>query len=251
VGTLLESPTFSAILTILDFFAIYRHETALGDYWIRRLSDFREASSNHLNEETTMVTRILLAGLVSVFAASAASAQDYQAINNAWNARLNASMAANTNSIVNRNLNDPRVQAAYRQHQAHGGRSTPQQFAYWYAATAGGTPQGIANFQAAETQNRINERNALNGLRQAEEARGRAQAGYAAGFQKNNAEFGNLLMGNSTYTNPNTHSNYVLPHTVPAGHPYRDSVGNYFQTDTRGNQYIYNNGRWYPLNAGR
>jgi hypothetical protein len=198
-----------------------------------------------------MVTRILLVGLVSVVAASAACAQDFQAMNNAFNARLNASMTANTNSIVNNNLNDPRVQAAYRHHLAQGGRSTPQQFAYWYAATAGGTPQGIAYFQATEARNRTNDLNALNGYRQAQAARGKAQADYAAGFQNNNAEFGHLLRGNSTYTNPNTGSNYVLPHTMPANQPYRDSVGNVFQTDARGNQFIYNNGWWYPLNARR
>ena len=203
-----------------------------------------------------MVTRILLAGLVSVVAASAASAQDFtrmdfNAMNNAFNARMNASIASQERSIVNRNLNDPRVQAAYREHLAQGGRATPQQFAYWYAATAGGTPQGIANFEAAEARNRINELNALNRLRQAQAARGQAQADLWAGYHRNNAEFGKLLMGNSTYINPNTGSSYVLPHTLQAGQSYRDGAGNYFQTDARGNKYIYNNGWWYPLNAGR
>ena len=203
-----------------------------------------------------MITRILLAGLVSVIAASAASAQDFtrmdfNKLNNDFNIRMNGNIAASENSIVSRNLNDPRVQAMYRQHLAQGGRSTPQQFAYRYAATGGFTPQGIAYFNATEARNRAGEMNALHGLRQAQAARGVAQANYMAGFQQNNAEFGNLLMGNSTYTNPNTGSNYVLPHTLQAGQPYRDATGNYFQTDARGNKYIYNNGWWYPLNAGR
>ena len=198
-----------------------------------------------------MVTRILIAGLVSVLAASAIRAQDLNASNAAFNARLNAQMAASTNSIVNQNLNNPRIQAMYRQHLAQGGRYTPQQFAYLYAATAGFTPQGTAYFNATEARNRTAELNSLNGLRQAQAARGVAQANYMAGFQANNAEFGNLLMGNSTYTNPNTGASYVVPHTTQAYQPYRDSIGNYFQTDARGNKYLYNNGWWYPLNASR
>ena len=113
------------------------------------------------------------------------------------------------------------------------------------------TPQGIAYFHATEARNRAGEMNALNGLRQAQAARGQAHADLWAGYHRNNAEFGNLLMGNTTYTNPNTGGNYVLPHTLQAGQPYRDGNGNYFQTDASGNKYIYNNGSLYPLNAGR
>ena len=203
-----------------------------------------------------MVTRILLAGLVSVLAASAGNAQDFtrmdlNAMNNSFNARMNSQINQNNQNIVNRNMNDPRVQAAYQQHLARGGRSTPQQFAYMYAATGGFTPQGIAYFNGTEAHNRTGEMNALNGYRQAQTARGHAQTAYMHGFQHNNAEFGNLIMGNTTYNNPNTGSNYVLPHTTQAGQPYRDGAGNYFQTDARGNKYMYSNGWWYPLNAGR
>jgi len=198
-----------------------------------------------------MITRILLAGLVSFVAGSLAGAQDLNAANAAFNARLNAAMNANQNAIVSQNLNDPRVQAAYRQHLEQGGRYTREQFAYMYAATGGFTPQGIAYFNATEARNNANEQAALNRLRQAQAERAQAQANLWAGYHRNNAEVGNLLQGNSTYTNPNTGSNYVLPHTLQAGQTYRDNAGNYFQTDARGNKYIYTNGWWLPLNAGR
>ncbi|HEY2783680.1 MAG TPA: hypothetical protein VGJ05_01790 [Fimbriiglobus sp.] len=203
-----------------------------------------------------MVTRILVTGFLSLLAATAAKSQDFtrmdlNAMNNAFNARMNTQIASQTQSIIGRNLNDPRVQAAYRQHLAQGGRYTPQQFAYMYAATAGFTPNGIANFRATEARNRSAELYALNGYRQAQAARGQAQLNYMNGFHHNNNEFGNLLRGNTTYTNPYTGSSYVLPHTLQTGQYYRDSSGNVFQMDARGNYSMLRNGWWYPLNGGR
>ena len=120
-----------------------------------------------------------------------------------------------------------------------------------YAATGGFTQQGMAYFNATEARNNANEQAALNRYRQAQAERAQAQADLWAGYHRNNAEVGNLLRGNSTYTNPNTGSNYVLPHTLQAGQTYRDNAGNFFQTDARGNKYIYTNSGWLPLNAGR
>jgi hypothetical protein len=214
------------------------------------------AGENNENGDRTMFTRILSACVVSLVAVSVSGAQDFtrmdlNAMNNAFNNSQNQQMNNQLDSVIRAKLNDPSFQAAYKQHVAQGGRSTPQQFAYWHAATRGGSAEGMAYFRATETRNQIAEQNSLNAYRQAQAARGQAQTEWMNRFQQNNAEFGNTLRGNSTYSNPYSGSNYVLPHTLQAGQHYRDTTGNVFQMDSRGNYYQYSNGYWYPLNSGR
>ena len=203
-----------------------------------------------------MFTRILSACVVSLAAVSVSGAQDFtrmdlNAMNNAFNNSQNQQMNNQLDSVLRAKMNDPIFQAAYKQHVAQGGRSTPQQFAYWHAATRGGSAEGMAYFRASEARNQIAEQNSVNAYRQAQAARGQAQTEWMNGFQRNNAEFGNTLRGNSTYSNPHSGSNYVLPHTLQAGQYHRDTTGNVFQMDSRGNYYQYSNGYWYPLNSGR
>lgn len=203
-----------------------------------------------------MFERFLLAGLVAVAVSPLAYSQDFtsmdfNAMNKAFNDRMNGQIATKEQSIIRTLLNDPQVMAAYRQHLNQGGRSSPQQFAYWYAATAGGDPKAVAQFQANEAANHAKVANSWKGFQQAQANRGQAQANYMAGFQHNNAEFGNLLMGNSTYVDPNAGSRYVLPHNVPAGHVHRDAVGRVFQMDGQGNYYVFNNGYWFPIQPSR
>jgi hypothetical protein len=201
-----------------------------------------------------MTARILLALVVSFVAVTAGTAQDFtrmdiNGMNNAFNARLNAAATTTTNSIVSSNLRNPQVQAMYRQHVAQGGQYSAEQFAYMYAATGGFTPQGTAYFQATENRNRAAEMNAYNGLREAQANRANAQANLWAGYHRNNAEFGNQLMGNSTYTNNYTGQQHVLSHTQQAGQIARDYYGNYYTSDAYGNKYMYNNGWWQPMNG--
>ena len=203
-----------------------------------------------------MFTRILSACVASLTVVSVSGAQDFtrmdlNAMNNSFNKSQNQQMNSQLESLLRAKMNDPNVQAAYKQHVAQGGKSTPQQFAYWHAATRGGSAEGMAYFRATETRNQVAEQNAVNAYRQAQAARGQAQTEWMNGFQRNNAEFGNTLKGNSTYSNPYSGSNYILPHTLQAGQYYRDTTGNVFQMDSRGNYYQFNSGYWYPLNAGR
>jgi hypothetical protein len=203
-----------------------------------------------------MFTRILSTCIVSVAVVAVAGAQDFtrmdlNAMNNAFNYSQNQQMNTQLDAVIRAKMNDPNFQAAYKQHLAQGGRSTPQQFAYWHAATRGGSAEGMAYFRATETRNQINEQNSYNAYLQAQAARAQAQTQWMNGFHRNNVEFGNTMRGNSTYMNPYSGFNYVLPHTLQPGQQYRDTMGNVFQMDSRGNYYQFNNGYWYPLNSGR
>ncbi len=76
--------------------------------------------------------------------------------------------------------------------------------------------------------------------------RGQAQAGYAEGYQANNAEFGNTLQGNSTFVAPDGEQ-MVLPHTW-ADNTTNYYNGNTYHVDQSGNYYVYGtDGNWYPL----
>ena len=173
-----------------------------------RISQVREtwaeqllpAGENNENGDRAMFTRILSACFVSLAAVSVSGAQDFtrmdlNAMNNAFNNSQNQQMNSQLESLIKAKMNDPSFQAAYKQHVAQGGRSTPQQFAYWHAATLGGSAEGMAYFRESEARNRVGEQNSLNAYRQAQAARGQAQTEWMNGFQRNNTEFGNTLRG--------------------------------------------------------
>ncbi|MBN8943993.1 MAG: hypothetical protein J0H01_31075 [Rhizobiales bacterium] len=161
---------------------------------------------------------------------------------------LNARMQQNTQGIIAQVMQDPQFQALYQQHRMQGGQMTPQQFAYQYAATGRFSREGTARYRENEARNQAAEQQRLQGLREAEAARGQAQRGYQDSYQRNNAEVGNLLRGNSTYIGPNGQS-YVLPHTQP-GQIQRDpNTGNAFVMDNRGQYYMYTPNGWQPMQA--
>ncbi len=154
-------------------------------------------------------------------------------------------MQGHEQQIVAQVMQDPRFGAMYQQHRAQGGQSSPQQFAYWLAATRWGSRDGVAAFQHNERQNHQREYNAFRGVQGAEAARGQAQMGWSNGYHRNNQEFGRTLQGNSTYVAPNGQS-HVLPHTQP-GVVQRDHQGRAFVMDNRGQYYVYTPYGWQPM----
>ena len=135
-----------------------------------------------------MTRTTLIAALAAGFASLALPAQaqnflgtNLTAMNDAFNARLNAAMSANQNRIVSRNMADPRVMAAWRSGACGQGLSA-QQVAYVYAATGGCTPQGRAYWAQNEAQNRGNEQMALQRYRA-------AQGNFAGAIAQRNANF--------------------------------------------------------------
>ena len=136
-------------------------------------------------------------------AAPAAHAQNFlntnlTAMNNQFNQRMNAQMAQQRNAIVQRNLTDPRVMAAYRAGVCGYGL-TPQQFAYKYAATGGCTAQGYANYNNTSRAIAANEGAAMQRYRMAQADRAEAMAAQQRGFYNNQYQRG-MQLGGWRYT---------------------------------------------------
>ncbi|MCA0320397.1 MAG: hypothetical protein LCH88_20280 [Proteobacteria bacterium] len=196
-------------------------------------------------------TRTMLAGLAiaaAAFQAAPAAAQNLNAMNDAFNARMNGAMQSQYQNQYAQLMQNPRFQQMYHQHRAQGGQMSVQQFAYNYMATGGFTEQGMRNYQNSRSQIEDQQRRGMQDMRAAEEARARAQMGYANGYHRNNGEFGRTLQGNSTYTGPNG-QNHVLPHTQP-GVVQRDAQGRAFVMDNNGQYYQYTPYGWQPMRSG-
>lgn len=176
---------------------------------------------------------------------SAAQGMDINALNAEMNARMNAQMMQQQQQIVAQVMQLPHFQQMYQQYRMQGGQMPPQQYALEYAARGRFTAQGMQNFQNSRSQMEDQQRQGMQGLREAEAARGQAQMGYSQGYQRNNQEFGNQLQGNSTYLAPNGQQ-FVLPHTQP-GVPQRDASGNTFVMDNRGQYFIHTPYGWQPM----
>ena len=184
---------------------------------------------------------------------SLAGAQDFTAMINAQMAQMDATLAQaqnHVNGIVQQNMQDPVVQAAYQRHVAEAQRTGAapwnfETFAYYYAATGGFSAEGKAAWYRNEAANGAREMAAWKDLQIAEANRAAAQADNSASFSRNQNEFGNQLMGNSTYSAPNGYAN-VLPHTWQAN-TYHNYNGNTYFVDEGGRYYAYSNGSWVPL----
>lgn len=150
--------------------------------------------------------------------------------------------------IVQQAMQNPVCQSAYQQHLAGGGQMPYPAFAYQCAATGGFTPEGMARFRASEATNQARERQALQGLREAEQGRAAAQGEYMEGYQQNQTEFGNVLTGKSSWVDPGTGGQVVLPYTQP-NTPYRDPAsGRTYVMDTLGTYHVQGpDGLWYPM----
>lgn len=179
---------------------------------------------------------------------AAASAQDFNAMNNAFNAQLNGQMGATQNSIIQRNLADPHVMGLYQQHLAQGGRMTAEQFAYAYAATGGFTPQGYANYNNTSRQINAQQQQSMQGLHNAETARAQAQSQWSAGHFNHQQEAGRGLMGQGSYVDPRTGSPVQLNYLPSAQPSYNPQTGMYYVQDANGNYHASRgDGHWVPM----
>ena len=198
----------------------------------------------------------LLLGLVGP--AGIAAAQDFTGMDitgmyNNWAAQQNSQMNQQTQQIIGQVLQDPRFQSMYQQYSASGGTASAEQYAYSYAATGGFTPRGMQNYQNSEAASAAKIQNAWRGYQNATQGYRDAYGNYTGGYSANQNEAGNTLMGNSTFVEPGTGSNFVLPHTWQANSYntyngqtyYVDQVGQYFWVDPN------NNGWKYPIYQNR
>lgn len=195
-----------------------------------------------------------VAATAAIAIAAPASAQDFGAMINQQMAAMNNMLAGaqqQANGFVQQRMQDPQVQASYRAYVAKArAQGMPVQdfpsYTYDYIRTGGFSAPGMAAARAADNANTARVGQAAADLRNAQANRAAAIAGLNNGFSNNNREFGNQLMGNSTFVAPNGQQ-MVLPHTWQANGTYTYN-GGYYHVDQSGNYYVLGSDRrWYPL----
>ena len=188
--------------------------------------------------------------------ASLVQAQDYGAMLEQQKRLMNDNIARGQQMVdqnVRQRMQDPQVQAAYRQYAARsGGRPAMDYptFTYQYIYTNGFSAQGIAHARSVEAGNQAREQAAWQGLQRAQAERGQAQQGLQDSRFRNQQEAGRGLMGQSTYVVPNGTA-LALPHTWQRNSVH-DYQGQRYRVDAGGNYAVLGaDGWWYPLAPGR
>jgi hypothetical protein len=154
---------------------------------------------------------------------------------------------ANTQQIVQQNMNDPQIQQMFRNYQAQGGPMNFQQYCHAYAATGGfQNVQGWINSEANIARNEANAvaeyQNYVSQL-WTETNNDRGQV-----YDRIARERGDLLSGSTWYANPYSGGRSYLPYTASAGQVYTDYYGNTWTMGSNGNySYGSNNGYNYEM----
>jgi hypothetical protein len=195
----------------------------------------------------TTLHSFLLSVLVFWIIATPLKADDYDAMMQQslqQSDQLTQQMQQAQSNLIQQNLQNPQVQAMYRQHLAQGGTMTPEQFAYNYAATGGFSREGMINYNRTTQDIQQRDQAAINSYR------GNQQRIYndrQNSYQRNDEiahQRGNLLNGTTDYVDPNSGAQYNLSHTAQPNSPsYNPNTGESFYPDSQGNyQRIDQNG---------
>lgn len=152
---------------------------------------------------------------------------------------------------VQQAMNDPRCQAMYQQELQKGCRLSFQQFAYEYARNGGFTAEGKLKAFQVEQANQAKEKQAHQGLLEAQQRSREAINGWQEGYRRNQNEAGNVMTGKMTYVDPQGRQ-FVLPYLQP-GYTTDRNTGTVYHLDQFGRyHYMQNNsGWWIPLNPGQ
>lgn len=202
-----------------------------------------------------MAARAITAALLGA-ACAAASAQNYELMIQQQMQAMNANLWRGqqmVNQAVQQRMGDPQVQAAYRRYVAQSAGRPAMDFptyTYHWIYTAGFSAQGLAHARATDAGIQARERAALQGVRDAEAARGHAQQAQRDRYAHNRQEAGRQLMGQSTWIAPNGQP-LSLPHTWQRN-SIHDWQGQRYRVDHAGQYFVLGgNGWWYPLAPGR
>lgn len=205
----------------------------------------------HFAVAATLAAATLAAAALS---ATPARAQDYDAMLKQSTARMNQIVAQAqqaSDNMVRQRMQDPQVQAAYRQYlgqmQASGQRAMDfPTYTYNHIYTRGFSADGIRHAQRSEAGMQAREHAARQGLQQAQAQRGQAQQTQRDSYFANQQEAGRGLTGQSTYTAPNG-AQMQLPHTWQANTTHQHQ-GNTYGVDASGQYHVLGaNGWWYPV----
>jgi hypothetical protein len=161
---------------------------------------------------------------------------------------------------VQQAMQDPNIQLRYQQYQQDAQQQGIQSYdfytyTYYYLATQGFSQQGIAAWQANETANNAKVQDAYQGYQGAVESYKNTVAEGQQHVYENQWEMGNVIVGNSTWTDPSTGTPYTLPYLgVQPGQSWYDSVSGYYfmynpYNQQNGQYYISPDGQYYqPMN---
>lgn len=207
-----------------------------------------------MRSTTRTLVIVLLALAAYVAPTTGARAQDWTAMIQQQMNQTDEMLARGqqqVDTIVQQRMQDPAVQAAYRQHVAAAaaqGRAPLDfpTFTYQYVYTNGFSAQGMAHARATEAGIQAQQQQAMQGVRDAEANRAAAMQGQRDSYFRNQKEAGHQLLGNSTFTAANG-AEQVLPHTWQANttHQYQ---GQTYHVDTAGQYWVAGtDGYWYPL----
>jgi len=204
---------------------------------------------------TRLLNLVAIAALVLTAALPqpAAAFQDYGAMLRQSQMRANLltqQINQSRNAMVQRKMQDPQVRAHYMQYVQQSMRARGLGFPAYaeeYMATRGFTPGGIAYAQRANAEMRARESASLQGLRQAQAARGQAMQAQRDSYFRNSQEAGRGLMGQSTYYGPNGYQTQ-LPHTWQNNSQHNYQGQTYRVTEYGQYQVLGPNGWWTPIN---
>jgi hypothetical protein len=161
-----------------------------------------------------------------------------------------------TTNMINGEMNGilqqrgPEIQAAYQQCLYSGGYcGSFEEYALQYVSTNGFSDGGAWAMTQRGMQQK--EYEAWWGVKQAEADSAAAINGWNSNYAQNQGEMGNILMGNSSWVNPNSGTNYQLPYTLqPNSFYYDQSSQQQFWYDPYGQYHILSpdSSWWMPLN---
>ena len=195
-----------------------------------------------------------LSAAVQAFSSGDFCNMNLNAMNDAFNANMNAQMQARFDSIMQANMNNPEIQRKYQVYLQQGGTLNFPSYCQRYAETGGFTPQGYQ--QAMATQAQINAQDAanMNACHQHSAQLQQSTWEYRNNVQDQWAQQrGENLSGEAPYVNSQDGSTWQLPTNAAPGQVFYDnSSGNHFVMDVHG-QYWMNNGQgwWQSMDYQR
>ena len=179
---------------------------------------------------------------------------DLNAMNNAFNANMNAQMQARFDGIMQANMNNPEIQRLYQVYLQQGGTLAFPAYCQRYAETGGFTQQGYQHAMATQAQINGQDAARMNAYRQHSQQLQQSTWEYRNAVQHRWAkERGENLSAQAPYVNSHDGSTWQLPTNAAPGQVFCDNAsGNHFVMDAHG-QYWMNKGQgwWQSMDYQR
>ncbi|MBL8855708.1 MAG: hypothetical protein JNK57_17200 [Planctomycetaceae bacterium] len=179
----------------------------------------------------------LMSGVINE--GQAAEAQIWQAFNHSLQAEQNVYQQA---------MQDPQVQARYRQFLANGGQASLGEYAAYYVRSAGGDPQAFRRNMRRQSDLNARDRNAIfENYAEIHRINQNTHLNRERSMDYRHRQIGEELLG--TATHHNQWGSFQVPTTLTYGNWAADDHGNMFTVDRSGQYYLYTNWGWQPLQS--